>query len=252
MSERPGVVDDEAGVRRIALDRPEVANALTLDDLAVIEHAVTELPEHIRAIVVLGAGRAVFSAGMHVDTFLTTPPDRGRELIERVGSCVGAVRLAPVPTVAVVEGHCLGAAFELALACDIRICSTAATFGLPEVRLGIPSVVDAALLREYVGLGKAKEMILTGGIYPVASVPSLANAVVDAEDVDRVVEDMLRLLASPTREVVAAQKALFETWLNVGLADGIETSKRVFGEVFALPVTQQAIAAYEAGRRRTT
>ena len=247
----PGVHDD-ARVRRITLDRPAVANALTLDDLAVIQDAVTGLPEHIRAIVLLGAGRAVFSAGMHVEEFLTTPADRGRELIERVGSCVGAVRLAPVPTIAVVEGHCLGAAFEMALACDVRVCSTAATFGLPEVRLGIPSVVDAALLAEHVGLGKAKEMILTGGIYPVASVPSLANAVVEAQDVDRMVDDMLRLLTSPTREVVAAQKSLFETWLNVGLTEGIEVSKRVFGEVFALPVTQQAIAAYEAGRRRRT
>jgi enoyl-CoA hydratase len=249
VSGRPGV-DDDAGVRRITLDRPEVANALTLDDLAVIEAAVRDLPEHVRAIVVLGRGRAVFSAGMHVDTFLTTPADQGRALIEQVGSCVGAMRLAPVPTIAVVEGHCLGAAFELALACDIRICSTAATFGLPEVRLGIPSVVDAALLAEFVGLGKAKEMILTGAIYPVDAVPSIANAVVAAEEVDGVVDEMVRLLTTPTREVVAAQKSLFETWLNVGLADGIDVSKRVFGEVFALPVTQQALAAYEAERRR--
>ena len=249
MSDRPGVHDD-AGIRRITLDRADVANALTLDDLAVIEAAASDLPDDVRAIVVLAAGRAVFSAGMHVDTFLTTPAAEGRALIERVGSCVGAVRLAPVPTIAVVEGHCLGAAFELALACDIRVCSTAATFGLPEVRLGIPSVVDAALLAEHIGLGKAKEMILTGDIYPVQAVPALANVVVPADEVDAVVADMLRTLTAPTREVIAAQKSLFETWLNVGLAEGIEESKRVFGEVFALPVTQQAIAAYEAGRRR--
>ena len=249
MSSRPRV-EDGGGVRRITLDRPEAANALTLDDLSVIESAVSDLPPDVRAVVFAAGGRSVFSAGMHVDTFLTTPPEQGRALIERVGSCVGAVRLAPVPTVAVVEGHCLGAAFELALACDVRICSAAATFGLPEVRLGIPSVVDAALLAEYVGLGKAKEMILTGGIYPVDAVAPIANTVVDADQVDSALEDMLALLTSPTREVIAAQKGLFETWLNVGLADGIEASKRVFGEVFALPVTQQAIKDYETGRRR--
>lgn len=247
----PGVHDD-AGVRRITLDRPEVANALTLDDLAAIEAAASDVPEDVRAIVVLARGRGVFSAGMHLQTFLTTPPDQGRALIERVGSCVGAVRLAPVPTIAVVEGHCLGAAFELALACDIRICSSAATFGLPEVRLGIPSVVDAALLAEFVGLGKAKEMILTGGIYPVDAVSAIANAVVAADRIDDVVDDMLRAITSSTREVLAAQKSLFETWLNVGLTEGIEQSKRVFGDVFALPVTQQAIAAYEAARRPTS
>ena len=243
-------VDDFDGVRRITLDRPRAANALTSEDLSVVEAAVSNLPDDVRGIVVLGARHGAFSAGMHVDTFLTTPPDQGRALIERVGSCVGAVRLAPVPTVAVVEGHCLGAAFELALACDVRICSTAATFGLPEVRLGIPSVVDAALLTEFVGLGKAKEMILTGGIYPVDAVPALANAVVAPGEVDHVLAEMLALLIAPTREVIAAQKSLFETWLNVGLAEGIETSQQVFGDVFALPVTQQAIADYEAARRR--
>jgi enoyl-CoA hydratase/carnithine racemase len=249
VSGRPDVHDD-AGLRRITLNRPEVANALTLDDLAAIEAGVRDLPADVRAVVVRGGGRSVFSAGMHVDTFLTTPPDQGRALIERVGSCVGAVRLAPVPTLAVVEGHCLGAAFELALACDIRVCSTAATFGLPEVRLGIPSVVDAALLAEYVGLGKAKEMILTGAIYPVDAVPAIANVVATADEVDDVVSELVRVLLSSTREVLAAQKSLFETWLNNGLADGIEVSKQVFADVFALPVTQQAIVAYEAGRRR--
>ena len=206
----------------------------------------------MRALVVVAAGRTVFSAGMHIDSFLSTPPDQGRALIERVGACVGAVRRAPVPTIAVVEGHCLGAAFELALACDIRICTPAATFGLPEVRLGIPSVVDAALLVDHLGLGKAKEMILTGAIYPVDAVAALANAVVPADQVDDAVEQLLSVLTAPTREVLAAQKSLFETWLNVGLVEGIEVSKRVFGEVFGLPVTQQAIAAYAAGRRRSS
>lgn len=246
------LVTDSGGVRRIALDRPDAANALTTADLAVIGTAVRELPADIRAVVIRARGGRVFSAGMHLDAFLSTPAAGGRDLIEQVASCVGAVRVAPVPTVAVIQGHCLGAAFEMALACDVRVCTPTATFGLPEVRLGIPSVVDAALLVQFVGLGKAKEMILTGGIYPVDAVPAVANVVVAATDLDAAVEDLLALLTAPTAEVVAAQKSLFETWLNVGLAEGIEVSKGVFGDVFALPVTQDAIATYAAGRRRRT
>ena len=247
------LVEDEAGVRRITLARPDVANALTLEDLGVIEAAVRELPDEVRAVVICGgpvSSGSVFSAGMHLDTFVSTPATDGRALIEQVGSCVGAVRLAPVPTIAVIEGHCLGAAFEMALACDVRLCTGRANFGLPEVRLGIPSVVDAALLAQHAGLGKAREMILTGGIYAVADVPALATAVVAEGQLGDAVEQMLAALTAPTREVVAAQKSLFETWLNLGLADGIEVSKQVFCEVFALPVTQAAIAAYAAGRRR--
>jgi enoyl-CoA hydratase len=246
------LVADSGGVRRITLHRPEAANALTPADLAVIATAVRDVPEEVRAVVLSGGAGRAFSAGMHLDAFLATPAGAGRDLIEQVGRCVGAVRLSSVPTVAVVEGHCLGAAFEMALACDVRICTAAASFGLPEVRLGIPSVVDAALLVEFVGLGKAKEMILTGGIYPVDTVPGIANVVVGTAELDRTVEDMVGLLTAPTREVLAAQKSLFETWLNVGLAEGIEVSKRVFGDVFALAVTQDAIAAYAAERRRRT
>ena len=65
-----------------------------------------------------------------------------------------------------VHGYCLGAGFELALACDVRVSTPDSQFGLPEVKVGIPSVIDAALLPRYVGLGLAKEMILTGDLYP--------------------------------------------------------------------------------------
>jgi len=74
----------------------------------------------------------------------------------RVRDCIGAIRLCPRPTVALVNGYCLGAAFEMILACDLRVAHPQVQFGLPEVKLGIPSVVDAALLQQFVGLSKAK------------------------------------------------------------------------------------------------
>lgn len=241
-------VEDTAGVRRVTFNRPDIHNALTLADLAVVEGACREMPADIRAVVLSGAGGRAFSAGMHVETFVDAAPEDGAGIIGSVARAVGAVRLAPVPTVAVIDGHCLGAAFEMALSCDIRLCTPNATVGLPEVRLGIPSVVEAALLVPHVGLGKAKEMILTGAVYPIDAVPSLANAVVDVSELHSVLDSMLSALTAPTAEVIAAQKSLFDTWLDVGLTDGIETSRRVFAEVFALPVTQQAIASYRSRR----
>jgi len=241
------LVADAGGVRRITFNRPEVLNALTLDDLAVVEGELRSLPSDVRAVVLTGAGGRAFSAGMHVDTFVEAAPTDGARIIGAVARAVGAVRLAPVPTVAVIDGHCLGAAFEMALGCDVRVCSTRATVGLPEVRLGIPSVVEAALLVPHVGLGKAKEMILTGAVYPIDAVATLANVLVEPGELPAAVDAMLQALTAPTREVIAAQKSLFDTWLDVGLTEGIATSQRVFAEIFALPVTQDAIASY---RRR--
>lgn len=244
----PRVVD-AGGVRTITLDRPEVRNALTLDDLDVVAAAVTRPPPGVRAIVLTGAGDRAFSSGMHVQTFVDTPLDKGRELIRRVGACTGAVRLSPVPTVAVVRGYCLGAAFEIALACDLRVATPDARFGLPEVLLGIPSVVDAALLQHHVGLSRAKELVLTGANYGVDALPGLANRVAPADQIDVVVAELLSTLMSLTPDVIAAQKALFETWLNEGLQKGIDASIDVFGDVFALPVTQQVVADYRANRK---
>ena len=242
------LIRDDDGVRWITFDRPEVLNALTLEDLRVVREAVTELG-HVRAVVFAGSGARSFSSGMHVDTFVEASPDEGRAVIEQVGACLGAVRLAPVPTLAMVDGYCLGAAFELAIACDVRIATPDARFGLPEVKLGIPSVVDAALLLHHVGLSKAKELILTGELYAAEELPSgLVNRTATRERLRETTTELLRVLTEPTREVIAAQKMLFETWLNVGLDESIDRSKDVFGDVFAQPVTRAAIARYRKQR----
>jgi len=238
------LIEDVGGARWITLDRPEVLNALTLDDLRAIRVAVDDL-DGVRAVVVAGTGGRAFSAGMHVDTFRDANPDEGRAIIEEVGACVGTVRLAPVPTIAMIDGYCLGAAFELALACDVRVATPESRFGLPEVKLGIPSVVEAALLVHHVGLSKAKELILTGALFAADELPpGLVNRTVPRPGLRDATEGFLAALTAPTREVIAAQKALFETWLNVGLDDSIERSKRVFAEVFAEEATREAIARY--------
>jgi enoyl-CoA hydratase/carnithine racemase len=240
------LVRDDGGIRVVTLDRPEVRNALTLDDLAVVQHAFTVVPSDICGVVLTGTGGRAMSAGMHVDTFTSAPPGHGREIIDQVGAAVGAVRRCEVPTAVAVDGYCLGAAFEMALAADFRIASAQSKFGLPEVRLGIPSVIEASLLVPHVGLSLAKEMILTAAAYSIDALPpGFVNRV--ADDPVTVAVDLLREVAASTREVLTAQKQLFDTWLDVSLTDGIEESKRVFGEVFAHPATQQAIRSY---RRR--
>jgi enoyl-CoA hydratase/carnithine racemase len=245
----PPLVSDERGRRTITLNRPSILNALTLDDLSAIRDAVAGIDATVRALVLTGAGDRAFSAGLHIDTFAEAGPGDGRQIIERVGACVGAIRLAPVPTIAVINGYCLGGAFEMALACDVRVATPDARFGLPEVKLGIPSVVEAALLLHHVGLSKAKEMLLTGDLYAAADLPDgLVNRTAAPDRLPQATDELLASLTRPMPEVTAAQKSLVETWLNVGLQQGIETSKEVFADVFAAPATAEAIARYRRDR----
>jgi enoyl-CoA hydratase/carnithine racemase len=152
---------------------------------------------------------------------------------------------------ALVNGYCIGAAFEMALACDLRVAHPQVQFGLPEVKLGIPSVVDAALLQQFVGLSKAKEIILTGDMYPLADFAhtGIANRIVDPSELHATALDLANQLGSYTPQVMAAQKGLFETWLNYGLQHGIDTSVDVFADLFAHPATVQAIAKYQPAPR---
>ncbi len=246
------LITDENGIRWITLDRPEIRNALYAEDLARITASVTGIADSVRAIVMTGSGERAFSAGMHIDTFAGAAPEDGLAIISAVRDCIGAVRLAPVPTVAMIIGYCIGAGFEMALACDLRVAHADVLFGLPEVKLGIPSVVEAALLFHYVGLSKAKEIILTGDLYPVSefAAQGLINRIVEPARLRAATLELLGSVTARTREVIAAQKGLFETWLNHGLQDGIDTSVDVFADIFRSPATSAAIARYQQARSR--
>ena len=204
------LVADVDGVRWITIDRPEAANALRVEDLDALAAAVAGIADDVRA-----------------------------------------VRLCPVPTIAMLNGACVGAAFELSLVCDIRVARRGVRVGLPEVLVGIPSVVDAALLPAFVGLSRAREMILTGGLYSVDELgAAFANRIVEADQLRAETERMLAALTTPTREVLVAQKQLFETWLNAGHAESVQTSIGVFADVFETAATAEAVEAYRAGLRR--
>lgn len=237
-------VQDRQRVRWITFDRPAKLNVLTVDELVAVTQALTDL-DGVAAVVFTGAGDRAFSAGMHLRCFLNLEPQQARELISLVRDFVAAARTASVPTICAVNGHCLGAAFELALACDVRLAADHATFGLPEIKVGVPSVVDSSLLQQHVGLSKAKEMILTGALYPAAEMDrfGLLNAVVPASMLATETQLWLDRLTPFVPEVVAAQKQLFETWQNTSLTEGIEASLDAFAQVFASPAVRAEIKA---------
>src|SRR3954454_9191698 len=246
----PRVVD-HAAVRWMTIDRPEAANALTLDDLRHLPSAVQDVDPSTRAIVFTGAGDRAFCAGMHLDTFRGLDPVSAREVITKVGDFLAAVRRSPAVTAVMLNGACLGVAFELALACDLRVARSGSVVGLPEVKLGIPSVVDAALLPAYVGLSRAREMILTGESVAVEELgASFANRIVAPAQLRAETERILASVLAHTPTVIAAQKSLFETWLNNGISDSVTASIEVFGDVFADPSTGEAVASYRKDREQ--
>ncbi|MPZ61938.1 MAG: enoyl-CoA hydratase [Propionibacteriales bacterium] len=242
-------VHDTDRVRWVSFNRPEKLNALTRDDIRSVTRAVQDLPADVRCLVFTGSGSRAFSAGVHVDTFDGLTPEDARQFISELGAMIAAARRAPVPTLCAIQGYCLGGAMELAMACDLRVASTDAVFGMPEIKVGIPSVIDAALLQQHLGLAKAKELLLTGDLYGVAELAPLGfvNKVVEPAALTEAATELAARVTGHSPAAIAAQKRLFETWQNASLEDSIKASIVEFALVFADPGTQQRIASYRSG-----
>jgi enoyl-CoA hydratase/carnithine racemase len=235
-------------VLSVTFDRPEKLNALRRSDIDELTGLLDD--STVRVIVFRGSGGRAFSAGVDIAEFLAIDgPEAARSFISALRDLLTAVRRSPAVTICAVDGHCLGGAFELALAADLRVVTTRSSFGLPEVRLGIPSVLDAALLQHHVGLGPAKDIILTGDRYPVDApqVRGLCDRLVEPDRLEATVTELVDKVAGHTRTVLTSQKRLFETWLNSPLDRAVDKSVDDFAEVFAAPDTHDALAAY---RRR--
>jgi enoyl-CoA hydratase len=230
----------------ITFDRPEKLNILHPEDLRELRDVIADLAAGVQAIVFTGAGQAAFSAGMNIEAFVGLAPACAHALISDLAQVMRAVRHSPVVTVAAVNGYCLGAAFELALACDLRVVATTASFGLPEIKVGVPSVIDAALLPAFVGLSKAREMILTGDIYTLDQLPpdSIANVIAEPGELAAAAESLLDRTATHPRTVTAAQRRLFDLWLNNPLDTSVNASMTEFAQVFENQETHEQIARH--------
>lgn len=237
----------DGAVLHVTLNRPAKLNALRPEDIRSLRAAM-RLDADVRAVVFAGAGGRAFTAGMHTDTFRTLDVESARAFIADVRDMLLAVRTLSVPTVCAVDGYCLGVGFELALACDFRVVAEGSSFGLPEIKVGIPSIADAALLQQYVGLSLAKEIILTGDVYPLErfTASGMCNAVVPSDQLAGTVDELVGKVAGHSRAAMASQKRLFEIWQNTGLTTGAELSVQEFASVFAADETRSAVTGYRS------
>jgi len=242
-------VKNSGGACWITISREQKGNALLPDDCAVIAQYVEDAvnkPE-TRAIVFTGAGDRAFCAGMDVSAFLDLNASTARAFIEPLKVMLNTVRMAPLPTIAGINGGCIGAGLELAAACDLRIAVNTAKFGLPEIKVGIPSALDAALLQQYLGLARAKEMMILGDIYSAQKMDDwgLLNRVVEPGELEAALLETVAKVQPFTRSVTAAQKRMFEIWQNFGIKDANDLSVDIWAAMFTEDETLETIAEYK-------
>ena len=190
--------------------------------------------EDLRALVLSGAGDKAFIGGASIPQMAALNHDTARHFITLVHRTCDALRRLPVPVIARIDGYALGAGLEVAVSCDLRVATTRAKFGMPETKVGIPSVVEAALIPPLIGYGRARELLMLGEIIDAATALrwGLVERVVAPEALDREVETILAALLSAGPQAVRSQKALMQQWeklpTDAAIAAGIEAFARAF------------------------
>ena len=178
----------------------------------------------LRAVVLTGAGPKAFVGGADIGEMAAIAEgEAARAFITLVHGCCRAVRDCPVPVIARVNGWTLGAGLELAAACDLRIAAATARFGMPEVRVGIPSVVEAALLPGLIGWGRTRRLLLLGETITAAEALAwgLVERVVPAAALNAAVEEWLAHLGAAGPAAIRTQKALIRQWEDLPLAEAV-------------------------------
>jgi enoyl-CoA hydratase len=232
----------------VTIDRPEKRNALDGQVRCAFLGAMDRVrrDENVRSVVVTGAGEKAFVAGADIGEFEgRSPVDQWRAM--KAPTIFDAVERLPKPVIAAVNGYCLGGGMELALACDVRIASSSAKFGQPEVNLGIiPGGGGTQRLPRIVGLGAALRLILSGEI--IAGDVALRLRLVEeltepAKLLDRATE-LAELMASKSPVALAAAKEATRAALSLPLDDGLKLETALFQLCFSSADKVEGVRAF--------
>ena len=222
------LVEKEGGIAKVILNRPEALNALdeeTYDELWLAVEDV-RVDQEIRAVVVTGAGRA-FCAGLDLkygERLSEAPPQKFRAIMRKIQETFRLERLEK-PVIAAVNGYALGNGCDLALACDFRIASENARFGMVYTQLGlVPDVGGAYRLTRLVGVSKAKELIFTGITINAKEAQriGMVDKVVPAEGLDSAAFDLARKLAKGAPIAIGLSKMAINNSLDADLKTALE------------------------------
>jgi len=235
------------GVALVTLDRPDALNALSFELLTELDEvlAVLDDDEACRAIVITGAGERVFAAGADIRELAGSARATLHDadpfaVVDRVG------RLR-TPTIAAVRGYALGGGCELAMACDMLVAAEDATFGQPEVGIGvIPGAGGTQRLARAAGRARAMELVLTGRRVRAAEADrmGLVTAVVPPAEVVRRALDLAAQIASMPVLAVRAAKAAVNAAQQLPLDAGIRFERDRFEELFESEDLREGMSAF--------
>lgn len=242
----------DGGIATVTLARADKRNAMSGEMSAAVAAAFQALSGDagLRAVLLRGDGPC-FCAGADVREMAGLDVTTAAAFIRGLHHAIAAVMDCPVPVVAAIHGACVGAGLELVAGADLRVAAEDARFAMPEVLVGIPSVIEAALLPRLIGRGRAARLVLTGEVIDAATADrwGLVEEVVPRDRLAARAGELAQAIAEADPAAIRAQKALCRQWDTLPIAEAVEASVAVFAGSYATDAPRQRLTAVLERRR---
>lgn len=246
-------IEKKGKVAIVTVNRPGKLNALNVRTRQEILAALKDLREDdgVRVLVITGAGDKAFIAGADINEFAGKTAMEIRDIMEN-SRAFDAMEDFPKPVIAMINGYALGGGCELAMACDIRIASTRAKFGQPEIKLGIiPGGGGTQRMPRLIGEGKAMELILTGDMIDASEAYRLGliNYAVPPEELEKKTLEVAGRIAEMSPVTLALAKQAVKNAARTAMSTGLDSEADLFALCFATDDKEEGIRAFMEKRK---
>ncbi|HEY7914051.1 MAG TPA: enoyl-CoA hydratase-related protein, partial [Blastocatellia bacterium] len=247
------LIEKRGRVAILTVNRPDKLNALNIATRSDILAALDELERDtgVRVVVITGAGEKAFIAGADINEFAGMSAVAQRAVMKG-RRAFDAVEDFPKPVIAMINGFALGGGCELALACDIRIASTRAKLGQPEIKLGIiPGGGGTQRLTRLIGEGKAMELMLTGDMVSAEEAErlGLVNHVYAPEELESKTMELANRIAEMSPVALAMAKQSVKNAARMNLREGLDSEVDLFALCFSSEDKEEGVRAFIEKRK---
>jgi enoyl-CoA hydratase len=239
---------DSRDVATLTICNAGALNILNTAAIVAVTQGLNQLAADpsLRALIVRGESERSMIGGADIKEMARLDQASAERFITGLRDLCEAARAFPVPVIARLPGYCLGGGLEFAAACDFRIAAHDAKFAMPEVKVGIPSVIHAALLPRLIGWGRARWLIMTAATIdaPTALGWGLVDVVAPEGGLDAAVEQAIAALLECGPQAIRSQKALLRQWEELPLTQSVDLSVKVFGEAYLTGEPQRLMGEF--------
>lgn len=249
MAKIPGVaVRIEKGVATVTLRGEKSVNVMGQVLLTALVQELETLRQDagLRLVILTGPPGGSFQGGVNINEMAAFDAHAARDFITLLHQACHGLRALPVPSIARIEGYCLGGGMEMAAACDLRIGNAGSRYGMPEVQVGLPSVIEARLLPTLIGWGYTRELLYRGHLIDATEAHRIGflNAVAPDGELDSRVQPWIDDILRAEPAAIRAQKGLIEQWLESAPAVGIQASIDAFSATFHSDAPNRRLHAF--------